>query len=48
MREIGGALNLTEGRISQILPRALATLGEALSESPEPLARRWTRGWPFI
>lgn len=40
LREIGGALNLTEGRISQILHRALAKLREALSESPEPLGRR--------
>jgi DNA-directed RNA polymerase specialized sigma24 family protein len=40
LREIGGALNLTEGRISQILHRALAKLKEALSESLEPLERR--------
>jgi RNA polymerase sigma factor for flagellar operon FliA len=40
LREIGGALNLTEGRISQILHRALAKLRETLSESPEPLGRR--------
>jgi RNA polymerase sigma factor FliA len=35
LREIGGALNLTEGRISQILHRALAKLRVALSESPQ-------------
>ena len=35
LREIGGALNLTEGRISQILHRALAKLREALSEGVE-------------
>ena len=35
LREIGGALNLTEGRISQILHRALAKLKEALSEGVE-------------
>jgi RNA polymerase sigma factor for flagellar operon FliA len=35
LREIGGALNLTEGRISQILHRALAKLRETLSESPQ-------------
>lgn len=40
LREIGGALNLTEGRISQILHRALAKLKEALSEYPQP-SRRW-------
>jgi RNA polymerase sigma factor for flagellar operon FliA len=40
LREIGGALNLTEGRISQILHRALAKLREALSENSEPLGRR--------
>ena len=40
LREIGGALNLTEGRISQILHSALAKLKEKLSESPEPLGRR--------
>jgi RNA polymerase sigma factor for flagellar operon FliA len=39
LREIGGALNLTEGRISQILHRALAKLREALSEYPQPSAR---------
>jgi RNA polymerase sigma factor FliA len=38
-REIGGALSLTEGRISQILHAALAKLREALSESLEPSAR---------
>ena len=36
LKEIGGALNLTEGRISQILHRALAKLREALSEYPQP------------
>jgi len=40
LREIGGAMNLTEGRISQILHRALAKLREALEESPEPTGRR--------
>jgi RNA polymerase sigma factor FliA len=40
LREIGRALNLTEGRISQILHRALAKLKETLSESPDPLQRR--------
>ena len=40
LREIGGALNLTEGRISQILHRALAKLKEALSESLEVLEWR--------
>ena len=40
LREIGGALNLTEGRISQILHRALAKLREALSENSEPFGRR--------
>ena len=44
LREIGGAPNLTEGRISQILHRALAKLKEALSEGPEPLARSRGRG----
>ena len=39
LREIGGALNLTEGRISQILHRALAQLREALSEYPQPSGR---------
>jgi RNA polymerase sigma factor FliA len=39
LREIGGALNLTEGRISQILHRALATLRETLSESTQFLGR---------
>ena len=39
LREIGGALSLTEGRISQILHVALAKLREALSESLEPSAR---------
>jgi RNA polymerase sigma factor FliA len=39
LREIGGALSLTEGRISQILHAALAKLREALSESLEPSAR---------
>ncbi len=32
LREIGGVLNLTEGRISQILRRALLRLRQALSE----------------
>ena len=40
LREIGAAMNLTEGRISQILHKALAKLREALSESPEPSGRR--------
>ncbi len=35
MREFGGAMNLTEGRISKILHRALAKLREKLSESPQ-------------
>lgn len=35
LREIGGALGLTEGRISQILHGALAKLREALSEGVE-------------
>ena len=35
LREIGGALNLTEGRISQILHRALLKLRQTLSESPQ-------------
>jgi RNA polymerase sigma factor for flagellar operon FliA len=39
LKEIGGALSLTEGRISQILHAALAKLREALAESPEPSAR---------
>jgi RNA polymerase sigma factor FliA len=39
LREIGGALSLTEGRISQILHAALAKLREALAESLEPSAR---------
>ena len=39
LREIGGALSLTEGRISQVLHVALAKLREALSESLEPSAR---------
>lgn len=39
LREIGGALSLTEGRISQILHAALAKLREDLSESLEPSAR---------
>ncbi|MDQ4127412.1 MAG: FliA/WhiG family RNA polymerase sigma factor [Actinomycetota bacterium] len=34
LREIGGALNLTEGRISQILRRALLRLRRALAEDP--------------
>jgi RNA polymerase sigma factor FliA len=33
LREIGGALNLTEVRISQVLHRPLAKLRETLSES---------------
>jgi RNA polymerase sigma factor for flagellar operon FliA len=40
LREIGGALNLTEGRISQILHRALEKLREVLSEHPQP-STRW-------
>jgi RNA polymerase sigma factor FliA len=40
LREIGGALNLTEGRISQILHQALAKLREALSEYPQHSGRR--------
>lgn len=39
LREIGGALNLTEGRISQILHQALAKLREILSEHPQPSGR---------
>ena len=39
LKEIGGAMNLTEGRISQILHRALAKLREALEGSPEPTRR---------
>jgi RNA polymerase sigma factor for flagellar operon FliA len=39
LREIGGALSLTEGRISQILHAALSKLREALAESLEPSAR---------
>ena len=35
LREIGGALNLTEGRISQILRRALTQLRRTLSENPQ-------------
>jgi RNA polymerase sigma factor for flagellar operon FliA len=35
LREIGGALDLTEGRISQILHRALAKLRKTLAESPQ-------------
>jgi RNA polymerase sigma factor for flagellar operon FliA len=35
LREIGGSLNLTEGRISQILHQALASLRETLSEGPQ-------------
>jgi RNA polymerase sigma factor FliA len=41
LREIGGALNLTEGRISQILHRALAKLKESLSEGLELSGRRY-------
>ena len=40
LREIGGALDLTEGRISQILHQALAKLRETLSESPH-VSGRW-------
>lgn len=40
LREIGGAMNLTEGRISQILHSALAKLREALEESPAPTGKR--------
>lgn len=39
LREIGGALSLTEGRISQILHAALAKLRKDLSESLKPSAR---------
>ncbi len=39
LREIGGALNLTEGGISQILPRALAKLRETLTKSIQFLGR---------
>jgi RNA polymerase sigma factor for flagellar operon FliA len=35
LRGMGGALNLTEGRISQIRHRALAKLRETLSESTQ-------------
>ena len=35
LKEISGAMNLTEGRISQILHRALAKLREKRSESPQ-------------
>jgi RNA polymerase sigma factor FliA len=35
LREIGKALNLTEGRISQILRRALTQLRRTLSENPQ-------------
>ena len=35
LKEIGAAMNLTEGRISQILHRALAKLREKRSESPQ-------------
>jgi RNA polymerase sigma factor for flagellar operon FliA len=41
LREIGRALNLTEGRISQILHRALAKLKETLSEGLELSGRRY-------
>ena len=41
LREIGGALNLTEGRISQILHRALAKLKETLPEGLELSGRRY-------
>ena len=40
LREIGGAMSLTEGRISQILHAALAKLRDALSESPAPTGGR--------
>ena len=40
LREIGAAMNLTAGRISQIPHKALANLREALSESPQPSGRR--------
>jgi DNA-directed RNA polymerase specialized sigma subunit len=40
LRDFGGAMNLTEGRISQILHKALAKLREAHSESPKPSASR--------
>ena len=35
LREIGGTLGLTEGRISQILRQALTKLREALTGCPE-------------
>ncbi len=35
LREIGGALDLTEGRTSQVLHRALLKLRKTLSESPQ-------------
>jgi RNA polymerase sigma factor for flagellar operon FliA len=44
LREIGGALNLTESRISQILHPALAKLNEKLSEDLELSGRRLGRG----
>ena len=34
MKEIGKAMNLTEGRISQLLKRALGKLRERLKSSP--------------
>ena len=40
LREIGGAINLTESRISQILHPALAKLNEKLSEDLELSGRR--------
>ena len=45
-REIGGALNLTEGGISQILRRTLAKLRETLTEGTvlgENIGARSTR-----
>jgi RNA polymerase sigma factor FliA len=39
LREIGNALDLTEGRISQILRRALTQLRRALSENPRVSGR---------
>jgi RNA polymerase sigma factor FliA len=40
LREIGGALDLTEGHISQILHRALTKLRETLSDSTQFLDHR--------
>jgi RNA polymerase sigma factor for flagellar operon FliA len=46
LREIGGALNLTEVRISQVLHRPLAKLRETLSESIQFLERTQSHGAP--